>query len=113
MNWIELNSMDQLRSAISESAVNPVLIFKHSTTCSISRMALDRLTRNFDNQGFKAYLLDLKSHRDISNQIAESFDVIHESPQVLIIDDGHAVYHRSHYDIDAGGIRKAFEAAKN
>lgn len=108
MAWTELTSVDQLSEIKSESQTSPVLIFKHSTTCSISSMALNRMQRNakHDVPDLKIYYLDLRAHRDVSNMIATTFDVEHESPQVLLIDKGQAVYHRSHGDIDAAAIRE-------
>lgn len=109
MNWEKLTSLDQLEAIRKESADRPVLIFKHSTRCSISRMVLERLERNWDVQEMdshvKPYFLDLISYRQISNQIAALFEVEHESPQILIIRDGASVYDRSHMAIDYQQIR--------
>ena len=109
MNWENLTSLDQLEAIRKESAEKPVMIFKHSTRCSISRMVLDRLERNWDVQEMdshvKAYFLDLISYRQISNQIVSLFEVEHESPQVLIIRDGASVFDRSHMAIDYQQIR--------
>lgn len=109
MNWKPLTSPDQLEAIRKESAEKPVLIFKHSTTCNISAMVLNRLERNWNVQEMdphvQAYFLDLKSYRQMSNDIATVFDVEHESPQVLIIRNGAAVYDRSHMAIDYQSIR--------
>ena len=107
MEWIDLVSSEQIEKIKSESNDAPVLIFKHSTTCSISAMAFHRLQRGSKNFNFKVYYLDLRAHRDISNLVATTFDVIHESPQVLIIDKGKAVYNRSHMDINPADILEA------
>jgi bacillithiol system protein YtxJ len=107
MNWVELVSEEQLKEIRDESQNSPVMIFKHSTTCSISAMALHRLDRKSSQvPGLKTYYLDLRAHRDISKLIETTFDVIHESPQILIIDKGRAVYHRSHGEIDPSGIKE-------
>jgi bacillithiol system protein YtxJ len=85
----------------------PVIIFKHSTRCSISRMALKQFEREFDlNDTVDAYFLDLIAHRDISNEIASTFNVYHESPQLILIRNGKAVYDVSHSDIDAGALKE-------
>jgi bacillithiol system protein YtxJ len=97
MDWIDLVSTDQLHTIKSESQRSPVVIFKHSTTCSISAMALARMQRK--SVDAKVYFLDLRANREVSNLVASMFEVEHESPQVLIIDKGKAVYHRSHSDI--------------
>lgn len=109
MNWISLNSVEQIDQLASESAKAPVLIFKHSTTCSISRTALDRLQRNYKPEeiaDIKTYYLDLLSFRPVSQAVAQKFNVVHESPQVLLIKNGKAVYTASHFEIDYRSILK-------
>ena len=103
MNWNSLERPDQLKEIINESADTNILIFKHSTRCSISRTALDRLERNWKpeelgNPDF--YFLDLLSYRAVSNAIEQVLDVEHESPQLIIVDKGKAIFHRSHLAID-------------
>ena len=102
MNWNPLKSSNDLIQIDEESKSHPVLILKHSTTCSISAMALSRLERKWkksDNEILKPYYLDLLQHRDLSNEIATKYGVVHESPQVLIIRNGSCVYNSSHMDI--------------
>lgn len=113
MNWNNLESTDQLNQIIDESTTANILIFKHSTRCSISRATLDRLERNWKESevpNVKPYFLDLLAHRNISNEIAEQFHVEHQSPQVLIIRNGKSVYDNSHYGID---FREISEKVKN
>lgn len=102
MNWNKLASVEDMQQLIKDSAERPVLIFKHSTRCSISATALSRLERkwNVDEDKIKPYFLDLISYREISNAIADKFDVMHQSPQALIIKDGKSIYDASHFDID-------------
>lgn len=109
MSWIDLISPEQLQDIRSESQETPVMIFKHSTTCSVSAMAMHRLQRTSAPR-IKTYYLDLKAYRNISNLIESTFEVEHESPQILIIKKGEAVYHRSHGDISASDISDFLEA---
>jgi bacillithiol system protein YtxJ len=112
MKWIELNSEQKLAQAKDASNEKPVVLFKHSTTCSISKTVLNRIERNWNEQeiaGTKAYYLDLLAHRNISNEIAHIFGVEHQSPQVLIIDKGKSVYNRSHFDIEYASIKKEID----
>ena len=107
MNWKVLEHIDQIDKIINESWNKHVLIFKHSTRCIISKMAL----KNFENDFLlhdviDAYFLDLISYRNISNEIAEVFAVEHQSPQILLIKDGRVVYHESHEGIDANVLTK-------
>ncbi len=100
MFWINLNTEQQLQEIKNKSKEKPQVIFKHSTRCSISSMAKNRLDRSPAPAGMDFYYLDLIKHRSISNKISEEFDVYHESPQVLIIKDGKSIYDESHSGID-------------
>jgi bacillithiol system protein YtxJ len=108
MFWNPLTDVNQLEDIKLESNENAVGIFKHSTRCSISATALDRLERNWAKAeiptGLKMYYLDLIAHRDISNKIASDFNVEHESPQFILIKNGKASYHESHYGINLSEI---------
>lgn len=110
MKWSELRSVNQIDKIREESKETPVLIFKYSSRCSISRMALDRLERNWvedEMPAVKPYFLDLITYREISNRIADVFDVEHESPQVLIIENEKSIYDQSHMGIQYERIKEA------
>ncbi len=115
MNWIDLNHPSQLEEIKKLSELQPVLIFKHSTRCSISATALNRLERSWkdeDMKEMKSYYLDLLSYRPISNSIAQEFDVYHQSPQALLIYKGKCVYNSSHFDITYLDIKLQVETLK-
>ena len=101
MNWIPLQRVHDVESIIERSGQVPCLILKHSTTCPISSLAKHRLEKQWDfpDGALETYYLDLLRYRDISNLIAQTFDVRHESPQVLLIKDGVCVHDASHLDI--------------
>ncbi len=102
MNWNELSELDTLNQINEISKNKPVLIFKHSTRCSISAASLNRLERKWNTdkaQNLEAYFLDLIANRDISNAIAEKYGVDHQSPQILLIQNGECVYDNSHFGI--------------
>jgi bacillithiol system protein YtxJ len=102
ISWNDLTDLEQLNEIISLSNESPVLIFKHSTRCSVSRMALKQFENEFNTlDKVTPYFLDLITYRDISNEIASRFQVVHQSPQVLLIKNGKSVYDASHSDIDA------------
>ncbi|WP_296618785.1 bacillithiol system redox-active protein YtxJ [Marivirga sp.] len=113
MNWNRLDSIETLDRIIEESKENPVVIFKHSTSCSISAKALNRLERSWDDSEMgevKAYYLDLIAYRDISNAIVEKFGVMHQSPQVLLIKNGECVYDDSHMGISYQNLKSGAAA---
>lgn len=100
MNWINLTSEDQLHEIKNKSSHKPQVIFKHSTRCSISSVAKNRLDRSIVPEGIDFYYLDLIRHRNVSNRISQEFNVYHESPQVLVIKNGESVYDESHSGIN-------------
>ena len=112
MNWKLLTAESQLDEIISESNQKPVVIFKHSTTCSISGMAKNRLERTIQPEGLDFFYLDLLTYRPISSKIAEVFGVKHESPQILVIWKGECVYDESHNGISMDEIEDAVKQLK-
>jgi len=115
MQWNRLTDINQLSELISISQEQSpkqttVLVFKHSTRCSISSMALSRLESKWvDRDDIKTYYLDLLAHRDISNELASIFGVEHASPQVLLIQNGKCIYHNSHSAISVQAILEAIQ----
>jgi bacillithiol system protein YtxJ len=102
INWIPLTNLGQLNEIITLSNDKPIAIFKHSTRCSVSRFALKQFENEFDSaDATDTYFLDLIENRDVSNEIASRFQVVHQSPQLLLIKNGQSVYDASHSDIDA------------
>lgn len=111
MHWIHLTDEEQLRNIITKSQAKPQVIFKHSTRCSISAVALQRLQKAVPPADVDFYFLDLINHRHLSNKVAEVFKVHHESPQVLVIKDGHSIYNESHLSIAMDEISDHAKAA--
>ena len=95
MNWIPIIAAEQLEEIRIHSVQTPQLIFKHSTRCVISVMIKNRLERSEIPSGVDFYYLDLLQYRPISNLIADSFSVHHQSPQILLIQNGECVYEES------------------
>ena len=104
MEWINLRTEDQLDELISKSATRPQIIFKHSTRCSISALAKNRLDKEKTPEEMDFYYLDLINNRPLSNKVAEVFNVSHESPQVLVIKNGESIYDESHMGITMKSI---------
>jgi bacillithiol system protein YtxJ len=111
MHWIHLTDEEQLKQLIIKSQSRPQVIFKHSTRCSISAVALQRLQKAQQPQDVDFYFLDLLAHRPLSGKIAETFQVHHESPQILLIRDGQCVFDESHLGITMHDILEQAKAA--
>lgn len=108
VGWRMLVDLGQLNEIIELSHQKPVLIFKHSTRCSISRFALKNFENEYDfsEEKLQPYFLDLLEYRAISNEITNRFDVMHQSPQILLIKEGKCVYHDSHDGIEVNKLKK-------
>lgn len=105
VNWIALNALNQLDEITNLSKEKTVLIFKHSTRCSVSRMVLKQFENEFGFQDkIVTYFLNLLEYRDISNEITTRFKVVHQSPQMIVIKDGLTIYNASHESIDANDL---------
>jgi bacillithiol system protein YtxJ len=107
MQFTPLTTEAELKQLTEDSFRVPQIVFKHSTKCSISSMALSRVEKADDIAGAKAWLLDLIRFRPLSNAIAEQFQVHHESPQVLVIKNGDCIYDESHMGIRPSELEEA------
>lgn len=95
--WINLNSLSQLVEVEEKSKTKTQVIFKHSTRCGISRMVMNQFVDAYDvDANLDLYYLDLLNYRDVSNEVGYKFQVMHQSPQMLIIKNGVTVTHASH-----------------
>ncbi|MBC7615132.1 MAG: bacillithiol system redox-active protein YtxJ [Pedobacter sp.] len=111
MQWISLTDLAQLNTIKNDE--NYSVIFKHSTRCSVSMMAKRRFEMDWDllPKEINLYFLDLISYRSISAEIAELFQVHHESPQLLVIKNGECVLDSSHGDISAEEVVEMMKKA--
>ena len=99
-NFIEINTTEKLDELFQNSYENPVMIFKHSTTCPISSGVYQMVSQVDED----VYLVIVQKARNVSNYIAEKTGIRHESPQTFVIKDGEPVYHASHYDVDLNEV---------
>jgi len=108
VNWIPLKSLKQLEEVKEISNTETVVIFKHSTRCGISRMVIKLFEKQFDASmsNLKVYYLDLLNYRELSGEVGYTYQVLHQSPQLLVVKNGVAVEHASHYDITAIDLKK-------
>lgn len=107
IGWRPLTDLGQLNEIITESESKLVVVFKHSTRCSVSRMALCHFENDFDLEDqMTPYFLDLLAYREVSNEIANRFNVEHQSPQLLLISRGKSIYNASHNSIDAEDLKR-------
>ena len=111
--WEHLTSIEQLNEVVQTTHEKPVLLFKHSTRCGISAMALNSFESNWKSEKelCDIYYLDLLKHRDISNEIAAITGVHHQSPQVIVLKGSEVIYDALHSSIDARKIESILRKA--
>ena len=110
MQWKNITDQAQISQIQQQEGYS--LIFKHSTRCAVSAMAKRRFEMDWSSlpEDTSLYFLDLISYRDISAQIAETFQVNHESPQILLIKDGDCILDASHSDISADEVAEVIHS---
>ena len=109
--WTEVSSLEQLHSVLESANEKPVLLFKHSSRCSISSMALHSFESRWTSENNLCQLcfIDLIRFRDVSNEVAQLTRVHHQSPQAILVKGTEVLYHDSHSGIDAREIEKVLK----
>ena len=107
-NWKKITTVEDVIAIINASEMKPQIIFKDSTTCGISAFAKERLENGNDLliETADFNYLDLLTYRSVSNYIAKELNVIHQSPQIIVIKDKKVIYKDSHHTIEPEKIQK-------
>ena len=104
--FFEIDDRTTLESLMTDSKQKPVIVFKHSNACSIS----SRAYREMEKVEAEVNILVVQSAREVSRELANLTGVRHETPQVIVLRDGKAVWNASHFDVQAGAVAKAVES---
>jgi monothiol bacilliredoxin len=105
-NFFRIDDRATLDSLISNSKQKTVLVFKHSNACPISARAYREMEK-LENQ---VNLLEIQAVPDLSREVESLTGVRHESPQVILLRDGKAVWNASHFDVNAASVSRALES---
>ena len=105
---LPLDSIEGLDAALRESFSRPVLILKHSRACGTSHQAFDEVRDWLDRAAVHgpSYVVTVQSDRHVAHAITERLGVRHESPQALIVRDGRAAWHASHFRVTPSAIER-------
>ena len=109
----EITTVDEARELIAGSQNVPTLLFKHSTTCPISARAAMRVQEFIESAPENApaiHLIKVIESRPVSNAIAADLGVTHQSPQMILVSGGKAVWDASHGNITPAAIEEAIRA---
>lgn len=104
--FFRINDRETLDKLITDSRSKPVIIFKHSTACGVSSAAY----REMEKLEGQVNLLEVQSARDVSRELADLTGIRHETPQVIVLKDGKAVWNASHFEVKAGAVLKALDS---
>lgn len=108
---IKLDSIEEFENAIKEE--ESLFILKHSTTCPISKAAYDEYQKfNEAYEEVPAFYLTVQDSRPLSNHIAESFEIKHESPQAILFSNHNLAWSASHWNITKKSLEEALEKIK-
>jgi bacillithiol system protein YtxJ len=103
--FFRVSDKETLNKLLAVSRERPVLVFKHSNACAISSRAYREMEQLDD-----VNLLEVQSARELSQDLAAITGVQHETPQVIVLRDGKAVWNASHYDVSVAAVTKALQA---
>jgi bacillithiol system protein YtxJ len=104
--FFKIEDRTTLETLLADSQNKPVIVFKHSNSCSISARAY----RELEKMEAPVNILEVQSAREISRELANLTGVRHETPQVIVLRDGKAVWNASHFDVTASDVTKAVES---
>ena len=105
-SFFRIDDHTTLENLLTDSTKKPVIVFKHSNACSISARAY----REMEKLGDQVNILEVQSAREVSRELASLTGVRHETPQVIVLRDGKAVWNASHFDVKADNVLKAIES---
>lgn len=106
LNWKSIQSIEDLEQAYNSTKEKAALFFKHSTRCNISSMVLNRFEKEWEeNEECQLFFIDLITHRDVSNKLAELAGVEHQSPQAILVKNKKAIHNASHGGISASTLK--------
>lgn len=104
--FFRIDDRAALENLLTDSRQKPVIVFKHSNACSISSRAYREMEKVED----QVNILEVQSAREISRELAHITGVRHETPQVIVLRNGKAVWDASHFDVTASDVAKAIES---
>jgi monothiol bacilliredoxin len=104
--FVKIEDHAELENLITDSETKPVIVFKHSNACSIS----SRAYREMEKVDGQVNILEVQSAREVCRELANLTGVRHESPQVIVLRNGKAVWNASHFDIQIGAVIEALDS---
>ncbi|WP_456277966.1 bacillithiol system redox-active protein YtxJ [Bacillus sp. AK128] len=99
----EIEEFEKLKQENSE-----FLFVKHSLTCPVSTAAFDEYHQFVEEHpDVQTFYLFVQEDRPLSNYIAETYGIKHESPQALYFKNGEVVWTATHWKITSQSLKTA------
>ena len=107
----EITCSQEFGEILDESCQRKVILFKHSTTCSISARAWQEVQDYIKESSDEVQVVLIKviESRPVCNQVTENLGVKHQSPQALLLSNRKVLWHASHQSVTRNNIKKALE----
>jgi bacillithiol system protein YtxJ len=102
-HFTPVSDSTELDTLFTLSHERPVVLFKHSLTCPISSAAYQEMS---DFEG-DVSLIVVQRARDVSREVETLTGIRHESPQAIVLRNGHAVWNVSHWKITRSAVEEA------
>lgn len=108
-NINELTTLEHWYGAWERSMQEPILVFKHSTSCLISARAFRHVKafQKIEADKIACYMVKVIESRAVSNEIAKDTNIPHKSPQIFLIHKKQIVWNTSHWTITKHRIKEA------
>ena len=107
-----LADLDALETCITNSDRCPQFIFKHSPSCGISYHAkaqVETMLPTLGSLSIPCHLIDVVNQRGLSQDAARRLGVSHQSPQLILLRGGEAIWKASHGAISRKAIEHVVE----
>ena len=108
-HFIKVTGAEQFTDLLSRSQKQPIVIFKHSTTCPVSAAAYNEM----EQLAGEVVLVEVQRARELSREIEKQTGIRHESPQVLVLENGKVVWNASHFKVKARAVEEALHRSGN
>jgi bacillithiol system protein YtxJ len=104
--FLPLTSDSDWAEAREHSANTPIIIFKHSSACSVSAQADAELSELAQEVDVPIYKVIVQNHRAVSNIIETELGIRHETPQTIVLHEQSPVFDTSHFNVTADTLRE-------
>lgn len=102
----KVDTLEQFEQILNQNS--KFFLLKHSLTCPISQAAYQEYSKfTEEHTEIPAYFLAVQEARALSNEIAERYQIKHESPQAILFSNQKPTWNTSHWKITKSSLENA------